>query len=153
MKKLLIIIIIAVAVVFIFLLRGQERAPVEESESVREPEAPSLGVPAPGHEDVPEMIVNDGGEVREFVLEAKNFEFSEETLTVNKGDTVRIVLRNVGGFHDWRIEGFNTGTRRIGEGQEATVEFVADQAGTFEYFCSVNNHRQLGMRGTLTVTE
>jgi len=32
-----------------------------------------------------------------------------------------------------------------------SVEFVADQEGAFEYYCSVGNHRQQGMKGTLIV--
>jgi uncharacterized cupredoxin-like copper-binding protein len=31
------------------------------------------------------------------------------------------------------------------------VQFVADKTGTFEFYCSVGNHRQMGMVGTLVV--
>ena len=93
------------------------------------------------------------GEVREFVIEGENFKFSESEITVAKGDTVRITFKNVGGFHDLRVDGYGVGTPRISEGQEATVEFVAGDAGEFEFFCSVGNHRFLGMKGMLTVTE
>ncbi|MFN2312139.1 MAG: plastocyanin/azurin family copper-binding protein, partial [Spirochaetia bacterium] len=34
-----------------------------------------------------------------------------------------------------------------------TVEFVADRAGSFEFYCSVPGHRQAGMYGTFVVVE
>jgi hypothetical protein len=40
---------------------------------------------------------------------------------------------------------------QVGAGASDVVEFTADKAGTFEYYCSVGNHRAMGMKGTLTV--
>lgn len=65
------------------------------------------------------------------------------------------------GRHDWRIDEFGAGTDRLlgintailQAGQQETVQFVADKTGTFEYYCSVGNHRQMGMRGNLIVEE
>ncbi|MDQ5952387.1 MAG: plastocyanin, partial [Patescibacteria group bacterium] len=73
--------------------------------------------------------------------------------TVQKGDTVRIIFKNEDGFHDLKIDEFNVATKQIQGGAEETVEFVADKAGTFEYYCSVGKHRDMGMKGTITVTE
>jgi len=69
------------------------------------------------------------------------------------GDTVAITLVNDDGrFHDIVINEFNATTSVFGEiGQEETVTFVADQAGTFFYFCSVGGHCQAGMEGQLIV--
>ncbi|MEY4731380.1 MAG: hypothetical protein RL681_326, partial [Candidatus Parcubacteria bacterium] len=47
---------------------------------------------------------------------------------------------------------FNAATKVLTDGQSETIEFVANKAGTFEYYCSVGSHRQMGMKGTLTVT-
>jgi len=89
--------------------------------------------------------------VKKFTVEGGKFYFSPATMTVKKGDTVRITFKNVDGFHDFIIDEFSVATKQINTGEEATVEFVADKAGTFNYYCSVGNHRQLGMEGTLTV--
>jgi nitrite reductase (NO-forming) len=70
---------------------------------------------------------------------------------VKLGETVRINLTNEQGFHDWVIDEFNARTKQINAGQTDTVEFVADKVGTFEYYCSVGNHRQMGMIGKLIV--
>ena len=72
-------------------------------------------------------------------------------MTVNVGDTVRITLRNTGGMHDLKIDEFNAKTKVLQSGEEETIEFVVDKAGTFEYYCSIGTHRQMGMVGTLTV--
>lgn len=91
------------------------------------------------------------GEVKEFVVEGGMFYFSPESIEVNEGDTVRIVFKNVEGLHDWVIDEFNARTAVIQAGQEETIEFVANQKGEFEYYCSVGNHRAQGMVGTLIV--
>ena len=91
------------------------------------------------------------GEVKTFNLEAGMFYFSLKEITVNKGDKVKIVLNNAGGMHDWVIDEFSARTPQIKAGETATIEFTADKTGTFEYYCSVGNHRQQGMVGKLTV--
>lgn len=89
--------------------------------------------------------------VKEFAVSGDNFAFAPSTITVNKGDTVRIVFTNAEGFHDWKIDEFNAATNKIGAGATETIEFVADKEGSFEYYCSVGSHRAMGMKGTLIV--
>ncbi|HOE69467.1 MAG TPA: cupredoxin domain-containing protein [Brevefilum sp.] len=74
-------------------------------------------------------------------------------LTANVGDTVAITLINDDGrFHDFVIDEFNAATSVFSEiGQEETIQFTVDQAGTFFYYCSVTGHRQAGMEGQLIV--
>lgn len=84
-------------------------------------------------------------------MTASNFTFSLKEIKVKKGDKVKIILQNTGGTHDWVIDEFNARTARIGNGQTATAEFTADKTGRFEYYCSVDTHRAMGMKGTLIV--
>lgn len=106
--------------------------------------------PPPAPQPVPPPT--SSGSVKTFTVTGKNFSFSPSTLTVKKGDTVKITFSNSGGIHDFVIDEFNVQTSRINGGQSQTVEFIANKAGSFEYYCSVGTHRQMGMRGTLTVT-
>ncbi|KKT09719.1 MAG: Plastocyanin [candidate division WWE3 bacterium GW2011_GWB2_43_22] len=55
------------------------------------------------------------------------------------------------GTHDLRLDEFNVATKLLKAGETDTVEFTADKAGVFEYYCSVGEHRKMGMVGTLTV--
>jgi plastocyanin len=91
------------------------------------------------------------GEVKTFTVEGKNFSFSPATINVNKGDTVKIIFKNTGGFHDFVIDELNAKTKVISDGQSETIEFVASKSGSFEYYCSVCEHRKMGMKGTLVV--
>jgi nitrosocyanin len=93
------------------------------------------------------------GNVKSFTVTGSNFKFAPTTLSVKKGDTVKITFVNSSGFHDFRIDEFKVATKQIKSGSQETVSFVADKAGTFEYYCSVGNHRAMGMKGTLTVAE
>lgn len=142
-KVLSLIIVLALVVVGVLLFMGRSSAPVE------------LNIPS-GTEPTNEVSENEpaGDEesnVVEISIDASNFKFSEDSITVNKGDTVRITLTNTQGVHDLRIEGYDVGTQVINAGQSETMEFVATNSGTFEYYCSVGTHRQMGMVGTLTV--
>ncbi len=80
-----------------------------------------------------------------------NYYFKPGTITVHKGDTVKINFKNDGGMHDFKIDEFGVATKKIGSGQSDTVSFVADKAGSFEYYCSIGSHRQMGMKGMLIV--
>ena len=75
-------------------------------------------------------------------------------LSVNVGDTVAITLINDDGHrHDIVIDEFDAATSIFGQqGQEETITFTVDQAGTFFYYCSVGNHRRAGMEGQLIVS-
>ena len=119
--------------------------------------------PAPATEPVEESAMNEttdetsadtapaAGDVREFVVEGGMFYFTPKTMEVNEGDTVRITFKNVEGRHDWTIDEFDARTAVLGANEEETIEFVANRAGEFEYYCSVGNHRAMGMVGTLIV--
>ena len=80
-----------------------------------------------------------------------NFYFTPKEIRVKKGDTVTINFKNVDGFHDFKIDEFNVATQRIQAGGTETVQFSADKAGSFEYYCSVGSHRAMGMKGTIFV--
>ena len=89
--------------------------------------------------------------VKEFTVTGGNFFFKPTAITVSKGDTVKITLVNSGGMHDLKIDEFNVATQKIRGGAQETITFVADKAGSFEYYCSVGDHRAMGMKGTFIV--
>ena len=93
------------------------------------------------------------GPVKEFQLTGTNYRFTPATLSVKKGDKVKITLTSSDMPHNFAIDELNVQSEMANKGKTATVEFVADKVGTFEYYCSVGNHRSLGMVGKLTVTQ
>lgn len=101
-----------------------------------------------------EKMMGEGGmmaSVKEFTVEARNFKFSVPEMKVKKGDTVRVFFKNAEGFHDWVIDEFSEKTEQLKVGESETIEFVVDKTGTFEYYCSVGQHRANGMKGNLIV--
>lgn len=115
-----------------------------ESDEVEAQDASDAGMEFPTTDDTE-------GPEKSFTLDSFNFGYSQEEIRVQEGDTVTITLTNSGGLHDWVLDEFSAATERIGEGDTTTVTFVADKAGTYEYYCSVGNHRDRGMTGTLVV--
>ena len=92
-----------------------------------------------------------GSEVHEVTITASNFKFDLSTIKLKKGERVRIVFKNSEGMHDFKIDEFDAATKKIRANETDTIEFTADKAGTFEYYCSIGSHRQMGMKGTLVV--
>ena len=100
--------------------------------------------------------VPESGHVKTFVLTVVNFKFlmngqEAPELRVKEGDRVRIEFTSTDGFHDWVVDEFNAATEKIQTDGSTFVEFVADKKGTFEYYCSVGEHRVKGMVGNLIV--
>lgn len=93
--------------------------------------------------DVPDVVVNIAG---------SNFAFSQKEIRVKGGDIVQVNFSSSGGMHDWVIDEFaGAKTPRLQSGQNTSITFIANKKGTFEYYCSVGNHRQMGMVGKLIV--
>lgn len=99
-----------------------------------------------------------GTAVKEFTMtswmekkdEKMSAHFSLNEIKVKKGDKVKITITNTAGTHDFTLDEFNI-NQETPLNQPVVVEFVADKAGTFEYYCSKYNHRELGQKGNLIV--
>lgn len=90
-------------------------------------------------------------DAKEIVIEGSNYKFTPNQITVKKGVKTRILFKNTGGMHDFRVDELNLATSVIQDGQQDFVEFTPNKTGTFEFYCSVGNHRQMGMVGKITV--
>ncbi|HXB53771.1 MAG TPA: cupredoxin domain-containing protein [Vicinamibacteria bacterium] len=90
---------------------------------------------------------------RSFDITASRFQFEPARLEVSEGDAVRLTLHSTDTTHGFGIKELTVEAVIPKGGEPVTVEFVADQAGTFEFFCTEYcgpRHRE--MRGTLVVT-
>lgn len=84
-------------------------------------------------------------------VEGGAFYFKPNVIKAKLGQKVTIEFKNAGGSHDFTIDELNVKTKTIGSGDTAKVEFTPSKTGSFEFYCSISNHRQMGMTGTLTV--
>lgn len=77
-------------------------------------------------------------------------QYSLKEMTVSQGDKVRVKITVTKGAHNFNLDEFNV-KADTPLNQEVTVEFTADKAGEFIYYCSMPGHRQNGHWGTLKV--
>jgi plastocyanin len=98
-------------------------------------------------------VTGESGDVKEITVQNDRLSFVQSEIRVNLGDTIRLTFENTGGRHDWVLDEFDAATEVIRSGQSETIEFTADEAGEFEFYCSVPGHRQAGMWGTFVVVE
>lgn len=119
-----------------------------------EPEATAVRMET-GQGQMADMFSGDeGGEVvqaRIIEVEGGSYYFEPNVIRVSAGERVRIVLNSVDMMHDFVIDELGVRMAVVQAGQSGTVEFVVDEAGEYEFYCSVNNHRAQGMVGTLIV--
>lgn len=113
--------------------------------------------PADSTQEGPEENISDSPETqaevdREITVEGGSFYFEPDTINVSVNETIRFVFENEGGTHDMRIPELGAGTEIIsgGENQSFTVTF--DEEGSIEFICSVGNHAEQGMTGTIQVS-
>lgn len=98
----------------------------------------------------------DGQQTKNITIDSFGFGYSLSAINVSPGDVVTINLTNSGGSHDFVIDELNVATDVISGGETDSVTFTvpASAAGkTFNFYCSVGNHRNLGMEGNFIVSQ
>lgn len=98
--------------------------------------------------------------------------FVPDAIDIKAGQLVQINMRNMDGLeHDFQVQGLavelmgdaarrghhagagaNMLAMHTPEKGNASVLFRAEQRGTYEFFCTIEGHRDAGMTGTLTVS-
>jgi len=150
-------VIIVIAAVALFVVQAPTAEPVD---APLQQEMPTMD----GIDEVTEMEVLEEAPSSEesvttdapsnektFTVSGTNFAYDMAEIRVTEGDTVTINFSSADGFHDWVVDAFNAATEKVRPGTPTSVTFVADKAGSYEYYCSVGNHRANGMVGTLIV--
>ncbi len=83
-----------------------------------------------------ENINNFNGNVKEFSVVAKEWEFEPAVIEVNKGDKVILNLESVDVNHGITINELGVNVE-IKAGEMKKIEFIADKTGEFNFFCNV----------------
>lgn len=123
-----------------------EASPLVESSPVASPVGDSMmEKKVAGDEAMSDVMVIE--------MEAGAFYYKPDMIKVKKGQKVQVVFKSVDMMHDFNVEELNIKSEVVKSGDTATFEFVANEVGTFEYFCSIGQHRANGQTGTLVVEE
>ena len=94
-------------------------------------------------------IVNE--DFKEFKITAKQFAFDPETIEINKGDKVRLIVTSMDVPHGFSIMEYGI-NERLNPGEPVAIEFTADKEGEFTMFCSVFcGSRHSKMKGKIIV--
>jgi len=94
----------------------------------------------------------DGPPSNEIVLTAKDFSITPNKVNVKKGDKLKIIFKNEGLFaHNFAIEGLGVKIDSVKSGEESSVDITATKIGNFQFECTVDGHKDLGMQGTIAV--
>ncbi|MDY6778702.1 MAG: thioredoxin domain-containing protein [Candidatus Nanohaloarchaea archaeon] len=90
---------------------------------------------------------------RTITVSGTEYSFSPSTITVKKGQTIRIRFTNTGRIpHNLRIPSLGVGSQTIRAGRTDSFTFTAPESGTFpiRFECTLPGHSESGMKGTLT---
>jgi heme/copper-type cytochrome/quinol oxidase subunit 2 len=86
-----------------------------------------------------------------FAISAKRYAFSPNRIEVTEGDLVRIELRSEDIAHSLTIDSYRL-AKRVEAGQPVVLEFRAERAGTFPFYCNLQiDEGCRRMRGELVV--
>jgi len=109
--------------------------------------------------NAPEMMVDenpDAPAVDEYTMTAyydeKGKWFSLKEIAAKKGDTIRLSITNTKGMHNFTLDEYGI-KKELPLNEVVVVEFVADKAGEFVYYCAMPGHKAGGQWGTLRVVE
>lgn len=155
MKKMYVIVIVLVlAGIAIVAASNKKTQPADVMMKEPIPTFEALLETTPLITSTPEALMEESSIVKEVLVDANEFKFIPDTLTLKKGQKVKLILKNSGKMtHDWVVDELDLRTKVITGGTETSIEFTPTKTGTFEYYCSIGKHRENGMVGTLTVTE
>ncbi|KKT39690.1 hypothetical protein A3K29_02395 [Candidatus Collierbacteria bacterium RIFOXYB2_FULL_46_14] len=115
------------------------------------PEIESVVSPTPTTEQTPTTMVDVGN--GQITIEAGSFYFTPNLIRVKKGEKIKLILKANDLMHDFNIDELGVKVPVTKAGNSSIVEFTADKAGEFEYYCSIGEHRQRGQVGKLIVIE
>lgn len=89
---------------------------------------------------------------RTVMVIATEYSFSPSLITVGEGEKIRLIFRNRGKVnHSLTIDELNIATPAIAPGQWDEIDLKIDQVGTYTFYCSESNYRELGMEGKIKV--
>jgi cytochrome c oxidase subunit 2 len=90
-------------------------------------------------------------DVKEIRITAKKYEYDPGVITVKQGEHVRLVITALDHDHGFKIDAYHI-DELLKKGEQGTVEFTANESGTFPFQCSHFcglGHK--GMKGELIV--
>jgi heme/copper-type cytochrome/quinol oxidase subunit 2 len=100
---------------------------------------------AAGHQD-------QGATEKPFAVTLRKYAFAPARIEVRQDDLVKIELHSEDIAHSFTIDAYRV-AKRVDSGHPVTIEFRADRAGTFPFYCNLQiDDGCRKMRGELVIT-
>ena len=133
MKKYLLIL----GIISLLIIAGCYQQPAAQPTEPAGQAPVQAETPAPGQAGkVVEKVVAPASGVKEFDITAKRWAYTPSTITVSEGDVVTLNIKSMDVTHGFSLFEFGV-NERLTPGKTTTVEFVADKAGEYTFFCTV----------------
>lgn len=88
---------------------------------------------------------------REITITARDYRFAPDRIEVSRDDLVKLTIRSADHAYSLTIDEYRL-SRRIPAGGTTTIEFRADQPGTFKFYSNLTSDaRHAEMQGQLVV--
>jgi len=88
---------------------------------------------------------------REFSMTARDYRFTPDRLEVTQDDLVKLTIESADNAYSFTIDAYRL-SRRIPAGGKTTIEFRADQSGSFKFYSDMTSDaRHKTMTGELVV--
>ena len=112
--------------------------------------APSTESVATTTADVPEQSSEIQPET--ITISGSEFKYEPAAISAKVGQSVTVTYTNTGKYpHNFVVDELGIKSQTIKPGETETFTFIPSKAGTFAFYCSLPNHREKGMVGTLSV--
>ena len=135
-----IITIIAVVLLGWWLMKGTVSTPVTSTESVA---TTTSSVATSTEQSVQSETITISG---------SEFKYEPAAISAKVGQSVTVTYTNTGKYpHNFVVDELGIKSQTIKPGETETFTFIPSKAGTFAFYCSLPNHREKGMVGTLSV--
>ena len=97
------------------------------------------------------VFAQDQPNRREFSITARDYRFTPDRLEVTQDDLVKITIESADNAYSFTVDAYRL-SRRIPAGGKTTIEFRADQSGTFKFYSDLTSDaRHKTMTGELVV--
>jgi plastocyanin len=105
---------------------------------------------------VEEVVLDSKSDVKTFTIVSDNYEFyidgvENPQIRVNLGDNVTIKFSSIEGSHSWNVAKLAARSKTVSTNESTTLNFIANIQGTFDYYCAVGRHQNIGQKGKFIV--
>ena len=142
---------IALIAVFGVFLSGCSLLPAKDAQLEAPADMPEAAVEANPAESMMQDETSQEAEGTSVAIVANDFTFDVTEIKVKQGEKLTLSVMNEKGFHDLVIDELDVNSGMIKAGDTIELEIPTDKPGTYEYYCSVGQHREMGMKGTLII--